>query len=158
MRRGGFSLIETLIGTALMLVVFVSIFGVFNMGIKIVGKSKAKAGAIALATERMELIRNLPYKDVGTAGGLVPGNIPQTESIVLNGINYTRSVFVQYVDDPKDGIGANDENGVTADYKIARVEVNWPGAASPVIFVSNIIPKGIETVAGGGTLKLNVFD
>ncbi len=158
MRRGGFSLIETLIGTALMLVVFVSIFGVFNMGIKIVGKSKAKAGAIALATERMELIRNLPYKDVGTAGGLVPGNIPQTESIVLNGINYTRSVFVQYVDDPKDGLDANDENGVTADYKIARVEVNWPGAASPVIFVSNIIPKGIETVAGGGTLKLNVFD
>lgn len=158
MKHSGFSLIESLIGTALMLLVFVSIFGVFNMGIKIVGKSKAKAGAIALTTERMELIRNLPYSEVGTLGGLVPGDIPQTESIVLNGIDYTRSVFVQYVDDPKDGLGADDENGITADYKVARVEVNWAGAANPVVFVSNIIPKGIETLAGGGTLKLNVFD
>ena len=62
--RRGFSLIESLIGTALMLVVFVSIFGVFNLGIKLVGKSKAKAGAVALGQERMEMVRNLSYDNV----------------------------------------------------------------------------------------------
>lgn len=157
-RFSGFSLIEALVGTALMLLVFVSIFGVFNMGIKLVGKVKAKAGATALATERMELIRNLPYNEVGTVGGMVSGNIPQTETITLNGIQYTRTVFVNYVDDPKDGEGSNDENGIVADYKVVRVEVAWSGSSKPTVFVSNIVPKGIETLQGGGTLKINVFD
>ncbi len=154
----GFSLMETLVGTALMLLVFVSIFGIFNMGIKLVGRVKAKAGATALATERMELIRNLPYSEVGTIGGMVSGNIPQTEIIVLNGIQYTRTVFVNYVDDPKDGEGNNDENGIVADYKVVRVEVTWPNSSKPTVFVSNIVSKGIETLQGGGTLKINVFD
>ncbi len=158
MRRGGFSLIEAIIGTALMLVVFVSIFGVFNMGIKLVGKSKAKAGATALAQEQMEMIRNLPYDGVATLGGIPAGNIPQTETIILNGIEYTRRTLIRYVDDPKDGIGALDENGLTADYKVIKSELSWQGASEPIIFVSNIIPKGIETVAGGGTLVIDVFD
>ncbi len=154
----GFSLIETIVGTALMLLVFVSIFGVFNMGIKLAGKIKAKAGATALAVERMEMIRNLPYSEVGTVGGMVPGDIPQTETVTLNGIQYTRSVFVNYVDDPRDGEGSNDENGIVADYKVVRVEVSWPGSSKSIVFVSNIVPKGIETLEGGGTLKINVFD
>ncbi|NOY35417.1 MAG: hypothetical protein GXP44_00605 [bacterium] len=157
-KKSGFSLIESLIGTALMLVVFLSIFGVFNLSIKLVGKTKAKAGAVALANERMEMIRNLPYKEVGTLGGMVPGNIPQTETIVLNGIEYTRKVDVRYVDDPKDGEGVSDENGIEADYKAVRVELDWLGASKPVVFVSNVVPAGIETVDGGGTLKINVFD
>jgi len=157
-KTAGFSLIESLIGTALMLVVFLSIFGVFNLSIKLVGKTKAKAGAVALANERMEMIRNLPYEKVGTVGGMVPGNIPQTEKIVLNGIEYTRKVDIRYVDDPKDGEGPNDENGIQADYKAVRVELDWRGAAKPVVFVSNVVPPGIETVGGGGTLKINVFD
>ncbi len=154
----GFSLIETVVGTALMLLVFVSIFGVFNMGIRLAGKIKAKAGATALAVERMEMVRNLPYNEVGTVGGMVSGNIPQTETIILNGIQYTRSVFVNYVDDPKDGEGVNDENGIVADYKVVRVEVAWPGSSKSTVFVSNVVPKGIETLQGGGTLKINVFD
>ena len=157
-KNTGFSLIESLIGTALMLAVFVSIFGVFNLSIKMVEKTKAKAGAVALANEKMEMIRNLPYKDVGTVGGMVPGGIPQTETVFLNGIEYTRRVDIRYVDDPKDGEGASDENGIEADYKVARVELSWRGGAKPIVFVSNIVPKGIETIEGGGTLKINVFD
>ena len=159
----GFSLVETLVGTALMLIVFASIFGVFNMGIKLMGKSKAKAGATALAQERMEMVRNLPYDKVGTVGGMVQGDIPQTETITLNGIEYTRKNFVNYVDDPKDGSGlasegGNDENNITSDYKVFKTKLSWPGAGEPVVMVTNIVPKGIETDLGGGTLKINVFD
>jgi len=156
--KKGFSMIESLVGTALMLLVFVSIFGVFNMGIKLVGTTKAKAGAIALATEQMEMMRNFSYKDVGTVGGVVPGLAPQTETITLNGVTYTRRVDVRYVDDPKDGKGAADENGIEADYKVVRVELSWPRTSNPIVLVSNIVQKGIETLDGGGTLKINVFD
>ncbi len=159
----GFSLLETVIGTALMLIVFVSIFGVFNMAVKLVGKAKAKAGAVALGQERMEMVRNLPYDKVGTINGMVSGGIPQTETIILNGIEYTRKNFVNYVDDPKDGTGlasegGDDENDVTSDYKVFKTELSWRGAGGPIVFVTNIVPKGIETDIGGGTLKINVFD
>lgn len=156
----GFSLIETLVGTALILVVFVGIFGVFQLAIKIVNKSKAKVGALALANERIEFIRNLPYNSVGTLGGIPPGNIPQTENISLNDINYTRRTIIQYIDDPKDGLDAIDENSITTDYKVAKVEVTWQAnyVITPVFLTTNIVSKGIETTVGGGTLKLNVFD
>jgi type II secretory pathway pseudopilin PulG len=158
--KKGFSLIEAIVGIALMLVVFVGLLGAFRMAVQIVGVSKARVGAVALANEQMESIRNLPYEEIGTVGGIPSGNIPQSETFLLNGVNYTRRVLIQYVDDPADGEGANDENGITTDYKRVRVEVRWEArhSADPVVLVSDIAPKGIETNAGGGTLKINVFD
>ncbi|MBU1179084.1 carboxypeptidase-like regulatory domain-containing protein [Patescibacteria group bacterium] len=156
----GISLVEALVGIALMLVVFVSFVGFLNAGIKIVGVSSAKVGAVALANEQMEKIRNLPYAEVGTVGGIPSGNVPQNISSVLNGINYTIRTLIQYVDDPADGEGAEDENGITADYKRVKVEVGWEGKnfTNPLVFVSDVMPKGMETNAGDGTLKINVFD
>ena len=158
MQNKGFSLLEVIVGTALMLTVFLSVFGVLNAGIKLVGLSKAKAGALALASEQMENIRNRPYGDVGTAGGIPAGDIPQMSTISLNGIEYIRRTLIQYVDSPKDGAGVNDENGIAADYKKIKVEMTWPSASHPVALVSDIMPKGIETTAGGGTLIINVLD
>ncbi len=158
--RFGFTLIEAIIGAGLMIVAFVGIFGVFRMSMRLVDRSKAKVGALAIANERMELIHNLPYDDIGTLGGIPAGNIPQTENIVLNDINYTRRTLIQYVDDLKDGLGAADENGITADYKMIKVEVIWNAnySVSPVFLVSAITPKGMETISGGGTLVINVFN
>jgi len=159
-RVAGFSFIDVIIGVGLLIISFLAIYGVFNLSIGLIGVSKAKVGALALATERMELTHNLSYNDVGTAGGIVSGDIPQEESISLNGVNYTRRVSVVYVDDPKDGLGVSDENGINADYKRIRVEVSWQSkrSISPVVLVSDIMPKGIETDVGGGTLIINVLD
>jgi hypothetical protein len=154
------SLVEAIVGISLVLLVFLGIFGVLRLGIRIVAVSKARVGAVALANELMETIRNMDYDDVGTEGGIPPGNIPQEETIVLNGIEYTRRTLILYVDDPADGEGSADENGIVADYKKARVEVSWQSRnpVEPVVLVSSIMPKGIETTAGGGTLIINVFN
>lgn len=158
--QNGLSLIEAIVGVSLMLIIFVGLLIVFRMGIIIVSESRARVGAVALASQQMESIRNLPYDEVGTSGGIPPGNILQTENIVLNGITHTRRTLIQYVDDPTDGEGVGDVNGVTADYKKVKIEVSWPSRSSsrPVILVSSIMPKGIETNVGGGTLIINVFD
>ncbi|HEC30774.1 MAG TPA: carboxypeptidase regulatory-like domain-containing protein, partial [Candidatus Yonathbacteria bacterium] len=156
----GLSLVDVIIATAFIAIVFTALAGAFLSAIELSAHQKARIGAVAISNQRMELIRNLPYDDVGTVSGIPGGNIPQNENISLNGINYTRRVLIQYVDDPKDGTGALDTNGLTADYKRVKIETSWTikGNTRSNILISNIVPKGIETVAGGGTLIINVFD
>ena len=156
----GMGLIDVVVGTALMLLVFLSIFAVFRLSVELITVNKARIGALSLAQEQVEYTRSLSYDDVGTVGGIPAGNIPQSETIVLNGTEYTRRVLIQYVDDPKDGEGANDENGITADYKRVKVELSWDvkGKTKKMSSLTNIVPKGIENLSGGGTLIINVFD
>jgi hypothetical protein len=135
-------------------------FGAFKLAIELVGNIKAKTGALALANEQMEFFRSLPYDAVGTVGGIPSGAIAQTEDIVLNNKTYTRRTFIQYVDDPADGEGIDDETGVTADYKRAKVEMTWDvrGETRSLSLVSNIVPRGVESLSGGGTLSITVID
>ena len=156
------TLIDTVVGTALMLVVFLGIFAAFQLSVDIVLNNKARAGATALANERMEYIRSLTYSQVGTIGGIPAGIIPQTETIVLNGISYTRRTFIQYADDPGDGLGAADTNSITADYKALRSDVYWTARTGErhIMVLSRMSPggNGIETAVPGGTLTLNVVN
>jgi hypothetical protein len=128
--------------------------------IELLGRSKAEAGALALATEQLEYVRSLPYDSVGTVGGIPNGLIPQNATTTLNGIAYNQRIVVEYVDAPEDGIGASDSNAILADYKRVKVEYSWSnkGAPQSMSLISNIVPRGIETTAGGGTLRVNVFD
>src|SRR3990172_11037936 len=95
----GVTLIDTLVAVSLMVLIFMGIFGAFQLSVDVVTNNKARAGATALANERMEYIRSLTYSQVGTVGGIPAGIIPQVETIVLNGITYTRRTFIQYADD-----------------------------------------------------------
>jgi hypothetical protein len=156
----GLSMIDVIIASALVMIVFVGISGAFKVILTLSMHNKAKVGALAIANERMELIRNLSYDNIGTVSGIPSGNIPQTETVSLNGIDYTRRVLVQFVDAPEDGTGGSDTNGINTDYKRVKVEVSWnfKGENKSVYLVSNFVPKGIETTAGGGTLIINVLD
>ncbi len=154
----GATLIDTLISTALMLVVFVGIAAAFRLSIEVVTNNKARAGAIALANERMEYIRSLPYDDVATVGGIPAGAIPATEDVDLNGITYARRTIVIYGDDPKDGLGALDENDILTDYKQAKVEVSWnlKRGQRKITLVSRVSPIGLEAAGPGGVLDLAI--
>lgn len=156
----GMSLIDVIVTSGLILVVFLGFFGMFQAAVVLVSSGKARAGAVALATERMEFIRSLSYDDVGTAGGIPAGPLVQSEAIVLNQTSYMRRTFIQYVDDAKDGLGASDSNGITADYKVAKVELSWTIKGSPRSYalISSIVPKGIESLTGGGVLTVRALD
>lgn len=156
----GLSFVDVIVGVSLMVLIFVGIFSIFKLSIEIIGLNKAKSGALALTNERMEYIRSLSYDDVGTSGGIPAGSIAQQEWISLNGVNYLRRTLIQYVDDDADGLGGADATGITADYKRAKVELSWnrKGATSSVALVSNIVPRGVESLSGGGTLRITVID
>jgi prepilin-type N-terminal cleavage/methylation domain-containing protein len=158
--RRGMTLVELLVAVTIMTLVFGGIMLSLQYMLRIIGSSKAYAGGVALANEQMEYIRSLDYDAVGTAGGIPDGIIPQNGTTTLNGITYTYRVLVEYIDSPQDGEGEDDENGILADYKLAKVTYAWEEKGEPreATLISNIIPPGIETTDGGGTLKVNVFD
>lgn len=158
--NNGLSLIGVIIGIALMIILFLGVFGMFRSSLTILFDSTARAGATALMEERMEYIRSLPYRDVGTKGGIPDGVLQEEEILEFNDITYQRRVFVQYYDDPADGTGSSDNNDVTQDYKRAKVAVSWQGnnQEKTIESASYIMPDGIETSEGGGTLSLRVFD
>jgi hypothetical protein len=155
------TLLDTLVGSALLLVVFLGIAASVRLSIDVVTNNKARSGAVTLANDRMEYVRSLSYDAVGTIGGIPSGAIPQSESLTGNGISYTRRTTIQYGDDPTDGTGVADQNSIPADYKSARVEVSWTtrGTTRGVSLVTRVEPpNGMEVTALGGTLLVSVLN
>ncbi|KKU12348.1 MAG: hypothetical protein UX19_C0002G0055 [Candidatus Woesebacteria bacterium GW2011_GWA1_45_8] len=152
--------IELLIAMAVMAILGLTLFRLATISYELISFSRARIAARHLAQEKIEFIRNLPYDEVGTSGGIPSGGLAQSENIVRNGLSYTVRVAVVYIDDPFDGVVPDDL--LPTDYKRVRVDVSWQGIASssinPVTMISDISPKGIETAAGGGTLSVLVFD
>ena len=159
-RQQGFSLVEAIIVSALSVLVFVALFAAFQHSLKLSTYSRIKLSALSVANERMEYFRSLPYTDVGTVSGIPSGTIPQNSVISLNGINFQERVLVEYVDDEADGLGALDSNGIVSDYKRLKLEYTWTIGADTnrIELVSNIVPRSVETTAGGGTVRINVLN
>lgn len=159
--KKGFSIMEVVAAIGIFTVVFISIYGSFKAGLTSLMQSRRRTEATALANEKMEIIRNLPYDSVGTQGGSPAGSLLQTENVTRSNQKFTVKIAVDYVDDPFDGTaGGNPPDPVYPDYKTARVEVDWPGvqAGKGVTLVSKFVPDGVETNVGGGTMQLNLID
>lgn len=156
----GFSLIDVIVGVALMLVLFLSLFGVLRASLVLSTLAKAGAAAVEVASSQMEYLRGLSYDSVGTVGGIPSGLIPQHATSTVDGVPYAIRTYIEYYDDPADGLGASDTNNVTTDYKIGKVTVSYSiyGLAKSVTLVSNFAPPGIESTTGGGTLSLHVVN
>ncbi len=156
----GMTFVDVIVGVAIMLIVFLGIFGAFQVAIELVLTTKAKAGGVALVTEQLEYVRGLPYDSVGTVGGIPSGPIEQLSQETINGILYTVRTLVLYTDAPEDGLGEADSTGVTADYKTIKVEALWSirGVSRSTSALTRIAPNGVESLAAGGTLRVNVFD
>ena len=161
-RSRGMTFIDTVVGVSIMLLIFLGVFAAFQLSVDVVLNNKARAGAIALANERMEYIRSLTYSQVGTVGGIPAGVIPQYETIALNGVTYTRRTYIQYADDAGDGLGGFDTNGITADYRALRSDVYWTSRSGErhITVLSRMSPggSGIESTVPGGTLTLNIVN
>ena len=104
----GMSFMDVIIGTALLLMIFVALSGLLRNSLVIASIAKNKAVATAVAESQMEYVRSLSYDAVGTVGGIPPGNIPQYATTTNNGLDFVTRTYIEYVDDPKDGLEAAD--------------------------------------------------
>lgn len=158
--KNGFSILEVVSAVFIFSIVTISIYGSFSAGLKSLAQSKHRIAATELANEKMEIIRNMNYADIGTQGGIPSGVLPQNETVWKSNQKFNVRTTIVYVDDPLDGLNPDDSNGVSRDYRKVRVEVTWAGVqlGRGVILVSNFVPNGVENEAGGGTLRFNVID
>lgn len=154
----GMSLVDVIVGSAMVLIVFVALVGLLRASVLITGVSKARAGATAIAETKMEYIRGLSYDAVGTVGGIPSGAVIATSTEVMNGITYDTRVLITYMDDPADGTGAADTNNITTDYKRAKVEVSYVvrDLVRTVSLISSVAPPSLESTTNGGTLSIAV--
>ncbi|MEK7515935.1 MAG: hypothetical protein AAB555_03380, partial [Patescibacteria group bacterium] len=156
----GFGLVDVIVGIALLLVLFLALFGVLRASLMLSALAKAKASAVELAGSQMEYLRGLSYDPLGTAGGIPNGDVPQTATTTIDGVEYAIRTFILYVDDPADGEGAQDSNGITTDYKLGKVAVSYTmnGIDKSMELISNFTPPSVESSTGGGTLSIHIVD
>lgn len=152
----GMTLIEVAVGVTILLVVFWGFYSLISSLRDLAMRNKLHSVALMLANEQVETIRALAYDTIGTVAGLPAGNIPQNETITYDGVSYTRRTFIQYVDDPADGLGNADT--LAADYKRIKVELSYTyhGTTQRFSLTTSIAPRSQESLAGAGILRLNV--
>lgn len=158
--KKGFTLIDVLVGSALMLIVFFGIFGAYQLGAKVVGQSKNRITASAIANQWIEKARNLPYSSIGVQGGFPDGVLESFVSNIVNNTEYLIENRVDFVVDPTDGLVAPQDE-CPNDYKRFEVKVSWAGRfPGDVKLSTDISPKNTaqECSIQGGILGVSVFD
>ena len=154
----GFTLMEVIVSLFIIMVLTLGVYSLILLFLGITNDNKFYIEAIELANQKMEQIRNMPYAQVGVAGGIPSGSIPQEETIIRSGI-YTVNTYVTFFDDPADGqAGSTTPDTIPTDYKIVTVKVSWhakSGTKNATMF-SKVIPRTVETNEGYGLLKITV--
>ena len=152
--------LDLIISVAVLSILGLTLFRLSALSYELISYNRSRIAARHLAQEKTEFIRNLPYDDIGTVGGIPSGTLIQLENTEINGLNYVIRTSIIYIDDPFDGQAPDDL--LPTDYKRMRIDVSWGGLAAsninPITIITDISPKGIETSAGGGTLSILVFD
>lgn len=157
----GVTLVEMLVGAALFLVIATGIYGAFQSVLTVISASRAKIVAMDLANERFELIRNLPYEDVGISGSIPNGLLPHVETFVRSGFTFQATTTIRNIDDPFDGtIGGSPNDLSPADSRLVEIEIGCATCKNfaPVFVNSRVGPKNLETSSTNGALFIRVFD
>ncbi len=158
---GGFTLIEALVGSAIFLIIAMSGYKAFVTIMDAVGASQAKIAATSVANERFEVIRNLPYDDVGLVGGLPVGTFEREETITRNNYVFDLLYTIRSTDDPFDGtIGGSPNDSSPSDYKLVDLDITCAQCKifPPLKFTTIVAPHSLETASTNGALFIQVFD
>jgi len=152
-----FTLIEAMVFLFLFSIITVTFYSVITLGTNYIMEAKNRLGALALANEKMETVRNLQYDDIGITAGIPAGNILADEDVARGTKTFHVKTLVQYVDDPFDGVLPTDP--IPTDYKRVKITISWPsfqGENKEVYLVSRFVPPGLETSSGDGILAVNI--
>jgi prepilin-type N-terminal cleavage/methylation domain-containing protein len=157
----GFTLVELLVGVSVFVVIIVGVYNSYTAVYKVVSLSRVKIGAIDLANEQLEIVRNLSYARVGVSGGIPTGVLDHDQDIVRDGFTFTVTTTVRNIDDPFDGtLGGTPNDLSPADSKLVEVEVSCALCRnfSPITVTARVAPKNLETASTNGALFVRVFD
>jgi len=161
--KKAFTLVEVLIGIALVVIIFFGIFSAFYSTFKILGLQQRKTTALEIAQGEIEKIRNMKYPDVGTLVATPPyatGTLENLTSTTSNGVVYNIERKVKYIYDP-----SNEDATCTIDYKKVEIKVSFSGFLKGEVFLTTeVTPRDkVEEAAECkkqpvGVLSVKVFN
>lgn len=107
-RAAGFTLVELVITLTLFVIIALGFMALFVSLINSTIIAKRQAQALSLATSQMEYLKSLPYDNLAVQGGSIYATtlLPATTTKKLNGVTYTITTSISYVDDAYDGCGS----------------------------------------------------
>jgi hypothetical protein len=159
--QSGLTLIETLVGSAILMLVAVSIWQGFAKTLEGIAVLRTKNAVTTMANELFEITRNMPYEDIGIVNGLPPGEIPKTRIIEKDGRQFQITTSVINVDLPFDGVIGGEPNDLApADNKLVEylIECFNCDDIDPLTVTSRVAPRNLETTGDNGALFVQVLN
>jgi len=161
-KLSGFSLVEVIVGAAIFLIVAIAAYGAFTSLFQMANGNQSRVLATELADEQFEIIRNIPYANIGIVSGIPNGTIPGNQDIIRGGITFHVSYTIRDIDLPFDGtFGSSTNNDLSpADNKFVQIAVTCPSCQDfqPVSIVGQIAPKNVESTTSNGALFISAID
>ena len=158
----GFTLIETLVGAAVFLVVAVAAYGAYTGIFQLANLNQSRLLAVNLADEQFEMIRNMPYSNIGIINGDPKGFLPASTTMIRGGVTFSIIYTVRDIDLPFDGIIGSSTNNDTspADNKFIQIEVDCSTCKDfkPVTISGQVAPKNLENSTNNGALFIQVIN
>lgn len=169
--EAGFTLVEVVFGVVIMAFMVAAIGSLYISNIQSVALGKSRALGLALANEKIEHLRDLPYDSLATQFGTIypPGNILDDETVTRNNFKMRVHTEISYVDDPYDGyISCPCATGPAAgkpkdlypyDYKKAQVSIFLVSNGKKIASItSDVAGKAAETSSNTGILSIKVLN
>jgi len=155
------TLVELLLVIGLIVIIFGGVSLSFSSVLDSITNTELRAGAASVIGRQVEIIRNLPYEDVGVVGGVPAGTIPAQQSSTWDNVQFILTTTIRNIDDPYDGvIGGVPSDTAPADYKLVEIEASCPTCNRfvPLRFTTTVAPKNLESATTDGSLFVSAID
>lgn len=155
--RAGTSLIDVVISLGIMALLFGGIYLVYYSLIAAIANVGIHSAATSAITNEIELIRGLPYGDVGTVGGIPAGVIPQVQTVTIGPNTFTLDTTVFNIDDPFD---TSPSSSPVADYKLVDITASCALCTNlaPVEITTTVASRNLTAGTNYGSIFINVID
>jgi prepilin-type N-terminal cleavage/methylation domain-containing protein len=160
-RRSAMTLIEMLVALGLMAIIFGGAFLSYSSILDTLTNSELRTAAVAVLNRETEIVRNLPYEDIGISGSFPTGILQHQKTVMWKNVDFLVITTVRNVDDPFDGtLGGTPNDTAPADYKMVELEVSCLRCQHfvPIALTTNVAPKNLESTGNSGSLFIHTID
>lgn len=177
--EAGFTLVELTVSIVVISILAIGLFSLFNSVIRSIIIARRQSVALTLSTNQLEYLKSLPYDSLAVQGGSIYATslLPATKTQTVNGVAYTTTTSISYVDDAYDGCASystvtekqtycrNYSSSTTstvdtnaADYKIIHVVTKDKTGMRLAAVDTEITARVAETASTTGALFVTVLD
>jgi hypothetical protein len=155
--EAGTSLIDLLVSLGIIAVLFGGIYLVYFSIVTAIANIGVHTAATTAISNELEMIRNLPYSNVGTVGGIPSGVIPQVQSVSIGQFSFSLQTTVLNIEDPFD---QSPSSTPVADYKLVDIVASCALCThfSPVEITTTVASRNLTAGTPYGSIFVTIIN